>query len=111
MAGVVSVPWYATVFRGDQLEKALAEIAPVALRYGASEFMVLRAGDDRYRFQQLSWFEDKLDFDRYWLGEEFVAWRADFSSFFQVPLVYSFQKTFARGEVAEAAEAHQAQVS
>ncbi|MCW3030549.1 MAG: hypothetical protein JWM66_682, partial [Solirubrobacterales bacterium] len=27
MAGVVHVPWYATGFRGDQLEAALADIA------------------------------------------------------------------------------------
>jgi hypothetical protein len=36
MAGVVYVPWYATVFRGDKLEEKVAEIAPVALRYGAT---------------------------------------------------------------------------
>ena len=30
MAGIVHVPWYATVFRGDKLEVAVAEIAPVA---------------------------------------------------------------------------------
>jgi len=29
MAGVVYIPWYATVFRGDKLEGAVAEIAPV----------------------------------------------------------------------------------
>ena len=32
MAGVVHIPWYATVFRGDKLEAALAEIAPLALK-------------------------------------------------------------------------------
>ena len=36
MAVVFTVPWYATGFRGDQLEAALQEIAPVALRYGAT---------------------------------------------------------------------------
>ena len=37
MAGVVHIPWYATGFRGDKLEAALAEIAPIALRYGATQ--------------------------------------------------------------------------
>jgi hypothetical protein len=32
MAGVVHIPWYATLFRGDQFEVALREIAPVSLR-------------------------------------------------------------------------------
>ena len=31
MAGVVHIPWYATVFRGDKFEAALEEIAPLAL--------------------------------------------------------------------------------
>ena len=82
-----------------------SEIAPVALRYGATEFLGLSArGDDRYKFQQFSWFEDKVDWERYWLGPEFVAWRADYSSFYQVPLVYAFHDQVARGEIAEAAD-------
>ena len=39
-AGSVHIPWYATLFRGDQLEAALGEIAPVALRYGARDYQV-----------------------------------------------------------------------
>mgnify|MGYP003491537262 CR=1 FL=1 len=36
MAGVVNIPWYSTLFRGDQFEVALREIAPICLRYGAT---------------------------------------------------------------------------
>ena len=36
MAGIVQIPWYATLFRGDKFEVALAEIAPVALRYAST---------------------------------------------------------------------------
>ena len=90
MAGVVHIPWYATVFRGDKFEVALQEIAPVALRYGATEFAVYRSRDDRYRFLQMATFEDKLDFERYWYGEEFVGWRADYSSWYQVPVLYAW---------------------
>ena len=59
MAVVFTVPWYATGFRGDQLEAALQEIAPVALRYGASDWAVYRFVDDRYKFQQMATFEEK----------------------------------------------------
>ena len=45
-AGVVNIPWYATLFRGDRFAEALGEIAPVALRYGASDYTVYRAQDD-----------------------------------------------------------------
>ena len=44
----------------------------VALRYGATEYAVYRSRDDRYKFLQIGDFEDKLDFERYWYGEEFV---------------------------------------
>jgi hypothetical protein len=36
VAGLIHIPWYATLFRGDRFEQALAEIAPVAMRYGAT---------------------------------------------------------------------------
>ncbi len=68
MASVVHIPWYATVFRGDKLEAALELIAPLALRYGASDYRVYRSRDDRYKFLQMATFEDKLDFERYWYG-------------------------------------------
>jgi hypothetical protein len=87
-AGVVHIPWYATVLRGDKLEEALGFIAPLALRYGATDYSVYRSRDDRYKFLQMSTFEDKFDFERYWYGDEFNAWRADYSSWYQVPIVY-----------------------
>ena len=74
-AGVAVIPWYATVFRGDRLEAVVNEIAPVALRYGATEFEVLRSREDRYRFRQSATFERKIDFERYWYGPEFAAFR------------------------------------
>jgi hypothetical protein len=90
MAGVVQIPWYATVFRGDKFEEALRIIAPVAMRYGASDYRVYRSRDDRYKFLQMATFEDKLEWERYWYGQEFNAWRADFASWYQVPVVYTW---------------------
>ena len=90
MAGVVNIPWYATLFRGDRFEIALREIAPVSLRYGATDFEVMRSNDDRYRFFQFSHWEDKSRFEAYWYGPEFSEWRADYASWFQVPVVYSW---------------------
>jgi hypothetical protein len=88
MAGSVHIPWYATGFRGDQLEAALADVAAVAPRYGATHYAVYRSRDDRYKFLQVADFEAKLDFERYWHGEEFVAFRAVCSSWYQVPTLY-----------------------
>jgi hypothetical protein len=88
MPGVVHVVWYATGLRADKLEAGLREVAPAALRYGASAFAVHRSRDDRYRFLQMSWFERKLDWQRYWDGPEFIDFRTRFSSYYQVPVLY-----------------------
>ena len=96
-AGVVHIPWYARLFRGDRLEASLAEIAPVALRYGATDYQVYRSKDDMYKFLQLATFEDKLDFERYWYGGEFSAWRADNSGRYQVPVVYAWNNLVIAG--------------
>ena len=97
MAGVVHIPWYATFFRGDKFALALEEIAPVAGRYGATEYAVYRARDDAYRFLQLATFEDKVAFERYWNGEEFSIWRGDYSGWFTVPVLYVWHDMVLRG--------------
>ena len=58
-AGVAQIPWYATLFRGDQFEAAVREIAPIAMRYGATDYIVYRNRDDMYKFMQASTFEEK----------------------------------------------------
>ena len=90
MAGVVHIPWYATVFRADRFEAALELIAPLAIRYGATDYRVYRSQDDRYKFLQMATFEDKADFERYWYGEEFTEFRVLCSGWFQVPVVYGW---------------------
>ncbi len=97
--GVVHIPWYATGFRHNGLEQALAEIAPIAARYGATSYVVYRYRDDRYKFLQVVEFEDKLDFERYWYGPEFIAFRAIHSSWYQVPVVYAWADAIVGGAI------------
>src|SRR4051794_37326875 len=89
-AGVVQIPFYATLFRGDRFEEAIKEIAPVSLRYGASRYSVHRNRDDEYRFLMMATFEGKPEFEAYWYGPEFNKWRAVHSSWYQVPLLYTW---------------------
>jgi hypothetical protein len=96
---LVLIPWYATVFRGDRFETALAEIAPVALRYGATDYALQRSQQDGYKFSQYATFEHKIDFDRYWYGEEFSNWRADYASWYQVPVVYEWFDVIVAGSL------------
>jgi hypothetical protein len=98
--GVVHIPWYATLFRGDSFAEAILEIAPVALRYGATEFEVHRNRDDTYMFRQMATFPSKADFTRYWEGPEFIAFRARHSGRYQVPVLYVWHERLIRVESA-----------
>ena len=95
--GVVFIPWYATGFRADGLAEALEEIAPVAMRYGATAYSVYRSRDDLYKFTQTATFETKTDFERYWYGEEFSDWRSRHSSWHQVPVLYVWHDQLVAG--------------
>jgi hypothetical protein len=97
MAGVVYVPWYATLFRQDSFALEVARVAPLALRYGATQYSVHVSRDDRYRITQMSWFESKADWYRYWDGPEMIEFRRRNSGRFQIPVVYVWQDEVVAG--------------
>ncbi len=97
MAGVVHIPWYATVLRHETLGPAVAEIAPVALRYNATQYSVQRSRDDRYKILQMTWFETKEDWYRFWEGPEMTEFRRRYSGHFQIPIVYVWHDELAAG--------------
>ncbi len=103
MAGVVHIPWYATGFRGDALAEAVAEIAALALRFGATDYEVVRSRDDRYRILQMVAFQSKLEWERYWNSPELVDFRVKHSSWYQVPVLYVWHDRVARGGLGAAA--------
>jgi hypothetical protein len=101
MAGIVHVPWYATVFRGDKLEAALSEMAPIALRYGATSYAVHRNRDDAYKLLQMSAFDTKEQWEAYWYGPEFNRFRAVNQALYQVPILYSWADLVIEGYIEE----------
>ena len=101
--GVVQLPWYATGFRGDDLEAALQELAPLSLRHGATRYMVYRSRDDRYKFLMSVEFPEKSRWDAFWFSPEFTEMRAACSGWYQVPLLYTWADLVSAGEVREPA--------
>ena len=99
MAGVVYIPWYATVLRHDSFAEAVTEIAPVVLRYGATKYAVHRSRDDRYKITQMAWFESKVDWYKFWDGPEMIEFRAANSGRFQVPIVYVWHDELTIGQI------------
>ena len=90
MSSTVHIPFYATLFRGDQLHQALKDLAPVATHYGATEWSVFRYKDDQYKFLLSLDFETKDEWDRFWNGQEAIDFRVANQSYYQVPLLYGW---------------------
>jgi hypothetical protein len=99
MAGVVWIPWYATVLRHESFALEVAQAAPIALRYGATQYAVHRSRDDRYRITQMAWFESKTAWYRYWDGPEMTEFRRRNSGRFQIPVTYVWHDELAAGEL------------
>lgn len=99
MAGLVLVKWYATVLRQNSFAVDVAAMAPVALRYGATQYEVHVDNDDRYRITQMTWVDSKTDWYRYWDGPEMIEFRARNVGRYQVPITYNWADEIAAGSL------------
>jgi hypothetical protein len=97
MAGVMHVDWYATVLRQDRFAAELARVAPLALRYGATQYAVHRSRDDHYKITQMAWFESKPAWYSYWEGPEMVGFRRRLSGKYQIPITYTWYDELVAG--------------
>ncbi|MCX6389510.1 MAG: hypothetical protein NT122_02580 [Solirubrobacterales bacterium] len=101
--GLVQVPFYATVFRGDSLAKALTELAPASLRYGANSYSLTRSRDDRYRFLLTFGFDRYEDFTAFWEGSECQHFRIHCGGWYQIPVLYGWADELTSGATQMAA--------
>jgi hypothetical protein len=97
MAGVVHIDWYATVLRQDAFAAEVSYVAPLALRYGATQYAVHRSRDDRYKITQMSWFESKADWYSYWEGPEMIEFRRRNMGHYQIPINYVWMDELVAG--------------
>ena len=102
MADTFHIGWYATGLRGAQMESALADVTPTALRYGATGWSLHRSLDDRYKFLMIVHFSEKDDFERWWHGQEMETFRVVTSGWWQVPVLYVPNELIGSGYVEEA---------
>ncbi|HLI59631.1 MAG TPA: hypothetical protein VKV21_08170 [Solirubrobacteraceae bacterium] len=97
MADLMVVRWYATVLRHTVFAEKVAEIAPVSLHYGATQYRVHVDNDDRYKINQLTWVPNHESWYAYWEGPEMIEFRARFLGKYQVPITYSWATEIAVG--------------
>jgi hypothetical protein len=95
--GVVHVDWYATVLRQDLLAAELVHAAPLALRYGATQYSVHRNNQDRYKITQMAWFESERDWYAYWEGPEMIEFRRRNAGKYQIPVTYIWHEELISG--------------
>jgi hypothetical protein len=105
MSGVVHIPWYATGFRGDQLQAELERVSALSVRYGATRYTVYRGRDDRYKLLQVLEFDDHLDWDRFWNGPEMVDFRIYCQGWYQIPVIYAWNDLVCEGRAVVGASA------
>jgi hypothetical protein len=97
MADLMTVFWYSTIGRKESFAAEVANVAPLALRYGATQYQVHVSNDDRYKVTQMSWFANKEDWYRYWDGPEMIEFRARNANRYQVPIAYVWHDEIAAG--------------
>jgi hypothetical protein len=97
MAGVMHVDWYATTLRQEQFAIDVARVAPLALRYGATQYAVHRSLDDRYKITQMAWFETHAGWYSYWEGPEMIEFRRRQSGKYQIPITYAWYEELVAG--------------
>ena len=106
MADLMWVQWYATVLRQNVFAEAVAEVAPIALRYGATQYQVHVNDDDRYKITQMTWVPNHAAWYSFWEGPEMIEFRARYSGKYQVPIVYGWADEIASGSLATTVEDH-----
>jgi hypothetical protein len=97
MADLVWISWYATVLRQDTFAAEVARAAPIALRYGATQYQVHVSNDDRYKITQMTWVPSKEAWYRYWDGPEMIEFRARHTGHYQIPIVYNWADEIVAG--------------
>jgi hypothetical protein len=84
---MVVITWVANPFRGDLLETTWQPAAEAVTKYGARAWAWTRSKDDPLTFMQYAVFENKTDFERYWLSDEIAAARVEIAGLYQIPIL------------------------
>jgi hypothetical protein len=105
MAGVMHVDWYATVLRQESFAADVVAIAPLALRYGATQYAVHRSRDDRYKITQMAWFDSKPAWYSYWEGPEMIEFRRRHTGRYVIPITYVWHDELVVGAMGPSVEA------
>lgn len=78
---------HANAFLGDEFERLWAPAASKVMDYGAKDYSFIRDQEDPLHFIHQSYWEDRLDFDRYWFSDEMTKLREGAIGMHNVPIL------------------------
>jgi heme-degrading monooxygenase HmoA len=92
MADVNYIEWHIHPFRADRWLEIWRPALDRAFSFGADACYLTRDVDDPLHFRQVSFWEDHVDFERYWYSDEISALREAALNYYNKPLVTSWHK-------------------
>jgi hypothetical protein len=81
------IDWHTNPFRADHWLEIWRPALDRALAFGATASYVTRSEDDPLHFRQVSVWERRADFERYWASDELSALREEALPYFHKPLL------------------------
>jgi hypothetical protein len=86
MPDVNYIDWRVHPFRADRWLEVWEPALDRALAFGATTCFLSRSVDDPLHFRQVSVWERREDFDRYWYSDEIVELREAALTYYNKPL-------------------------
>ena len=81
------IEWHVTPFRADRFFEIWRPALDRALAFGARASYISRDVDDPLHFRQVSIWEDRADFERYWYSEEISSLREAAIAYYHKPVL------------------------
>ena len=103
MSKCVEVQWAITPFHSEDFIELWTPYAHAAIDFGASGYALFRSLEDNLIVRQYAYFDDKLDWERYWTSDRLSEARERAMGMFVVPIIYAWHEVVIRGSVGEPA--------
>ena len=99
MSKCVEVQWAIAQSRSNKFIELWTPYTEAAIDFGASGYALFRSLDDNLIVRQHAYFEDKLDWERYWTSDRLCEGRERALGLFVVPIIYAWNEVITSGTV------------
>jgi hypothetical protein len=96
---ILEIRWIINPFRAERFRDLWLPAAEAVLDFGATNWALIRSGEDPQQFVQLALFANKFDFERYWYSQEIADYRVQVTGLFQVPVLPAWYTVEGAGEI------------